>query len=138
MVPEIIQDFISSGQLEENSNAVYNFMISPDVNETMRPDVGKASFCTNYCGYHVSWKLASDTRIFYSIAGNSDACPDSCGAVGNERASPNGDIGVDSLISTVAHELAEAVSDPNSDGLRSWYDIAGNENADKCAVSEFS
>ena len=34
------------------------------------------------------------------------------------------------MVSVVAHELEEAVSDPD---LNAWYDRRGYENADKCA-----
>jgi coproporphyrinogen III oxidase len=34
------------------------------------------------------------------------------------------------MISVVAHELEEAITDPN---LNAYYDSSGNENADKCA-----
>ena len=43
---------------------------------------------------------------------------------------PNGDFGVDSMISVLAHELAETGSDPL---INAWYDASGNENGDKCA-----
>jgi hypothetical protein len=34
------------------------------------------------------------------------------------------------MVSIVAHELEEAVSDPD---LNAWFDTRGQENADKCA-----
>ena len=34
------------------------------------------------------------------------------------------------MVSVIAHELAEAVTDPL---LNAWYDSTGAENADKCA-----
>jgi hypothetical protein len=37
---------------------------------------------------------------------------------------------VDAAVSVIAHELAEAASDPQ---LNAWYDANGEENADKCA-----
>ena len=42
---------------------------------------------------------------------------------------PNGDLGVDGLVSIFAHELAEATSDPYLDA---WADARGEENADLC------
>ncbi len=56
----------------------------------------------------------------------------SCGGK-NHGASPNGDAAVDAMISVLAHELVEAISDPESDGRRAWSDFSGQENADKCA-----
>ena len=44
--------------------------------------------------------------------------------------SPNGDPGIDASISILAHELAEAASDPM---LYAWFDSNGYENADKCS-----
>ena len=59
-------------------------------------------------------------------------CPTSC--IGAELAQgaykpPNGDLGVDGLVSIYAHELAEATSDPY---FNAWGDAYGNENADLC------
>lgn len=34
------------------------------------------------------------------------------------------------MASVIAHELEEAVTDPD---LNAWYDVRGQENADKCA-----
>ena len=44
--------------------------------------------------------------------------------------SPNGNAAIDSAVSVIAHELAEAVTDPN---LNAWYNSNGYENADICA-----
>lgn len=79
-------------------------------------------------------------------------CPRSCGPTSNQNYSPNGDPGVDALLSTFAHELTEgiilleckhgpvliilfshylslAVTDPISDSLplRAWQDVGGDE-----------
>jgi hypothetical protein len=59
--------------------------------------------------------------------GNANRCLNACAA---QTISPNGNAGVDGMLSVVAHELEEATSDPN---LNAWYDASGNENADKCA-----
>jgi hypothetical protein len=39
-------------------------------------------------------------------------------------------VGADGAASIIAHELEEAVTDPD---LNAWYDNRGRENADKCA-----
>jgi hypothetical protein len=54
-------------------------------------------------------------------------CPTACST---QTASPNGNLGADAIVNVIAHESAEAVSDPT---LNAWYDAKGNENADKCA-----
>ena len=45
--------------------------------------------------------------------------------------SPNGNAGVDGMISVLAHELEETNTDPNP--TSGWLDNTGAENADKCA-----
>jgi hypothetical protein len=134
-IPDIIQSHIDAKKLPEDTNAVYFVLTAGDVNETMRDDLGGASFCSEYCGYHVSWQLTSGKRIFYSQVGNPTACMSGCAPVENESVSPNGDLGIDAMTSVIAHELVEAISDPESDGNRAWEDSYGYENADKCAWS---
>ncbi|KAJ1341294.1 hypothetical protein BSLG_004024 [Batrachochytrium salamandrivorans] len=51
------------------------------------------------------------------MAGNPPAaCLSGCAPPNNQNSSPNGMWGVDAMLSVLAHELAEAVSDPQSDG----------------------
>lgn len=135
-LPELIQEKIDSGELPEDTSAVYFVLTAGDVYESIRPELGRASFCSSYCGYHVSWVLNSGKRIFYSQVGYPSRCLYGCAPTMNSKISPNGDIGIDGMLSTVAHELVEAVSDPISDvdSLRAWQDSTGYENADKCAV----
>lgn len=135
-LPELIQENIDSGEFPEDTSAVYFVLTAGDVYESIRPEFGKASFCSDYCGYHVSWVLNSGNRIFYSQVGNPTRCLYGCAPTMNSRISPNGDVGVDGMMSAIAHELVEAVSDPISDddSLRAWQDAVGYENGDKCAV----
>ncbi|KAI8904664.1 phosphate-induced protein 1 [Gorgonomyces haynaldii] len=134
-LPDLVQESIDSGALPEDPNAVYFIVTAGDVKESIRPDLGTASFCSDYCGYHVSTVLKSGTRVFYSQVGIPTACLSGCGSPSNQRFSPNNDPAVDALISAYAHELAEAVSDPWSDidASRAWQDSTGYENGDKCA-----
>ncbi|GJP83085.1 hypothetical protein CLOP_g13292 [Closterium sp. NIES-67] len=45
--------------------------------------------------------------------------------------SPNGMPGIDSMISTIGHEIAEAATDPDTSS--GWLTSDGAENADLCA-----
>ncbi|KAH6562503.1 hypothetical protein BASA60_011131 [Batrachochytrium salamandrivorans] len=135
-LPNLVQKHISSGALPENADAVYFVLTAKDVTEDIRTDIGPGSFCKDYCGYHVSTTLTSGTRVFYAMAGNPPAsCLSGCAPPNNQNSSPNGDVGVDAMLSVLAHELAEAVSDPQSDGTRAWQDASGAENGDKCAYT---
>jgi hypothetical protein len=134
-LPEIIQAQIDAGNLPEDDNAVYFVITAKDVKEKIRSDLGNAAFCSQYCGYHVSWKLRSGKRIFYSMVGlPSNSCLSGCAPRQNQRKSPNNDPALDAMISVFAHELTEAVTDPISDigDERAWEDDQRLENADKC------
>jgi hypothetical protein len=118
-IATIVSTAISSGGLPKDTNGVYFVLTSPDVHET-------SGFCTVYCGWHTSGSiLGSDIK--YSFVGDADQCPSACAA---QSPGPNSTTGPDAMASIIAHELEEAVTDPD---LNAWYDSAGNENADKCA-----
>jgi len=118
-VRTIVSSKISSGVLPKDRNGVYFVLTSKDVNET-------SGFCTQYCGWHTHATMSS-TDIKYSFVGDAARCINSCAA---QSTSPNGNAGVDGMISVIAHELEEAATDPD---LNAWYFSTGNENADQCA-----
>lgn len=118
-IQTIVTSAISSGRLPYNTNGVYFVLTSSDVSEL-------SGFCTKYCGWHTAG-TASVGRIRYSFVGNANRCLNACAA---QNIGPNGNAGVDAMVSIIAHELEEAATDPD---LNAWYDSAGAENADKCA-----
>lgn len=118
-IQTIVSNAISSGRLPSDTNAVYFVLTSKEVNET-------SGFCTQYCGWHNKGSIGGQT-IKYSFVGNPDRCPSACSA---QSTGPNGNAGADGMASIIAHELEEAVTDPE---LNAWYDNTGKENADKCA-----
>jgi hypothetical protein len=118
-IQSIVNDAISGGHLPKDSNGVYFVLTSSDVSET-------SGFCTHYCGWHTHASLAG-LDIKYAFVGNAARCITSCAI---QSVGPNGNAGVDGMISVVAHELEETTSDPDLDA---WYDSSGAENADKCA-----
>jgi hypothetical protein len=117
-IQTIVASAIANG-LPKDSNAVYFVLTSSDVNET-------SGFCTQYCGWHTHGTI-SGSDIKYSFVGNPDRCPSACEM---QTTGPNGSGGADGMANIIAHELEEAVSDPD---LNAWYDRRGYENADKCA-----
>jgi hypothetical protein len=118
-VMAVVSSAIASGRLPKDTNAVYFVLTSKDVNET-------SGFCTQYCGWHTHATIGG-SDIKFSFVGNADRCPSACAA---QTIGPNGNAGADAMASIIAHELEEAVTDPD---LNAWYDSRGNENADKCA-----
>jgi hypothetical protein len=118
-IQQVVSDAITSGRLPKDTNAVYFVLTSADVNAT-------SGFCSQYCGWHTNGSISGST-IKYAFIGNPDRCPTSCAA---QTTSPNGNAGADGMASIISHELEEAVTDPQ---LNAWYDLRGQENADKCA-----
>ncbi len=118
-IQSVVSSAISSGRLPKDTNAVYFVLTSADVNAT-------SGFCTQYCGWHTHGTIGG-SDIKYSFVGNPNRCPSACAA---QTTSPNGNAGADGMASIIAHELEEAVTDPD---LNAWYDTRGQENADKCA-----
>jgi len=118
-IKTIVTNSINSGALPKDTNAVYFVLTSADVNET-------SGFCTSYCGWHTHGTI-NGSDIKYAFVGNPDRCPSACEW---QTTSPNGNAGADGMASIIAHELEEAVTDPD---LNAWYDKSGKENADKCA-----
>ena len=118
-IQTIVSNAISSGKLPSDTNGIYFVLTSADVNET-------SGFCTQYCGWHTNGSIGGKD-IKYAFVGNAARCLSSCA---DQSTSPNGDAGADGSASVVAHEMEEAVSDPD---LNAWYDSRGAENADKCA-----
>jgi hypothetical protein len=118
-IQSVVSDAINGGALPKNTNAVYFVLTSADVNAS-------SGFCTQYCGWHTHGTIAG-SDIKYSFVGNAARCITSCAAQSN---GPNGNGGVDGMISVMSHELEEAATDPD---LNAWYDSSGAENGDKCA-----
>lgn len=118
-IQTVVSSAISSGRLPNDTNAVYFVLTSADV-------TASSGFCTQYCGWHTHGTI-SGSDIKYSFVGNPDRCPSACEA---QTTGPNGNAGADGMASIIAHELEEAVTDPD---LNAWFDTRGAENADKCA-----
>jgi Phosphate-induced protein 1 conserved region len=84
------------------------------------------------CGWHGSAQYFNfgGADIKFGFIGNSDRCRNLCVPTPNQLSSPNSNIGGDAMANHIAHEIEEAVNDPDGDA---WYDASGYESADKCA-----
>ena len=104
-----------------HADAVYLVLTSSDVAES-------SGFCSKYCGWHTyTTYYGAITPVKYAFVGNANRCLSACAA---QTISPNGNAGVDAMVSVIAHELEESVTDPL---LNAWHDANGSESADKCA-----
>jgi hypothetical protein len=126
----VVKTAISNGSLPLDANGIYHVLTTQDVTET-------SGFCSSYCGFH-NFMTYQSTNLKYTFVGNPAGCTqyggvaDCQGETTNITKSPNGNPGVDAMISVIAHESEEATSDPN---LNAWYFNSGSENADMCAYT---
>jgi hypothetical protein len=77
-----------------------------------------------YCGYH---QFTNDGQVDYAFIPY-NAVPGHCQS---DHPRPNGNA-ADPALSTISHELSEAVTDPDSDA---WTDGSGQEIADLCITT---
>lgn len=107
-----------------DANAIYLVLSSSDIGES-------SGFLTKYCGWH-SYSTVSTSSgskaLKYGFIGNPSRSLGSC--TYQTTSSPNGNPGVDAMVSVIAHELDETVTDPQ---LNAWYNAQGSENGDMCA-----
>ena len=92
-----------------------------------------SGFGTAYCGWHSIGTLTVNTTKYVNtpyIAIQDFQSNYLSACAKQSTLSPNGDAQLDAMTSVLIHEIDEALTDPD---LRTWYDAAGAENADKCA-----
>jgi len=100
-------------------NAIYFVLSSSDIGES-------SGFLTKYCGWH-SYGTINTVPVKFGFIGNPSRKLSACAV---QSISPNGNPGVDAMISVLAHELVETVTDPL---LNAWYNGSLSENSDMCA-----
>lgn len=126
-------DQTASSHLPIDENGLYVLLTSKNVTVSDSNALG-GSFCNNFCGFHtygtITYANSTTKNIKYAFVGDTEACPTACAPKINSTTSPNQNVAADGMASVIAHELVEAVTDPNQNA---WYDSTGYENADKCA-----
>lgn len=117
-----------AGTLPKDSNALYAVLISSDVKQ----HIGLAGFCEWFCGWHSPQHLQGiDAHVI--LAGDVSTCTAGC-APDNPTVSPNGNVGADGMLSVIAHEIDESVTDPDLDAwFYDWGGFSHDENGDRCA-----
>jgi hypothetical protein len=111
---KIVKDAFFPTATLADPNGIYLVLTSSEVKVS--------GFGTQFCGWH-SYNSTSNAK--YAFVGD-PATTAGCLA---QSVGPNL-AGADSMLSVVAHELEETVTDPQ---LNAWYSTNGNENGDKCA-----
>ena len=120
----VVSKPLNAGTLPVDPNGIYFILTSPDVTMT--------GFCTTFCGFHTSGTFGT-TDIKVAFVGDAATqCPlrpgvPSCSA---QTLSPNGNEGADAMADVMAHELDEAVTDPDGNA---WFHLnTAGENGDLC------
>ena len=112
---------IEANRLPTGLSHFYPVFLPPGV-ETMDRD--KTTSASSFCGYHRLFGEASDQVVY----GNEPFEASNC----DGGQSPNGSLALDGAISTLSHELAESVTDPNAESS-AWLDRTDHEIGDICA-----
>ena len=115
MVFALVKAFAGTG----DPNAIYLVLSSSDIAES-------SGILSKYCGWH-TYRTLGVNKIKYGFIGNPNKALLGCAA---QSISPNGNAAADGMVSTIAHELAETVTDPL---MNAWYQRSGAENSDMCA-----
>jgi len=118
-IQAVIVRAVTTKALPRDSHGIYLVLTSAKVT--------KRGFLTEYCGWHSYAHMGGSIVKFAFIGDPTGPKIDGCSPHG---AGPNRDAGADSMVSTIAHELAETVTDPTFNG---WRSDRGEENADRCA-----
>ncbi|CAI5474592.1 unnamed protein product [Closterium sp. Yama58-4] len=127
---QVIRKQIDSGNFPIDASAIYAVLTSPDV----RLGDSSQGFCgpQGYCGWHSTASNGRSELKVIHVGNGGQQCPQYCVPSYNTRTSPNSHPGVDGLINTLAHEMAETATNPLIDN--GWFDISTLEEiADKCA-----
>jgi len=130
-----VVDAVRRGDLPDDPEGVYMVLGSADIDAS-------SGFCTAYCGFHkvftipadgspfnasaISSKAPAPSHRFFGFVGDPARCGELCRM---QAAGPNGPSPADAMVSIIAHELAETVTDPYADA---WFDAKGLEGPDKC------
>lgn len=109
----------------EDVSHVYVLYTALNVHSCKAADKASCDF-NKYCAYHSHWNDGGNDAIYGNMP-DVGGCQDSTPV-------PNSDVRADSQVDDVAHELMEAVTDPD---LNAWRDSTGSEIGDFCSSTYF-
>jgi hypothetical protein len=105
-VIEAIVKNINAGALPVDENGIYNVIF--------RGEFTYSGWLSQWCGFHSVFATTDGHLLKYTVQGDpstATASQDSCKGIATSTV--NGNTGADSLVSILAHEIAETVTDYN-------------------------
>lgn len=134
---DVVNRALVNGALPYDAQGIYFVLTSRDVTQTSLPTGGSDFFCeqamTGYCGWHYSGAFEGRLGRIAFVGDPSTQCPATATFRCSEQSvTPNGNEGADAMANVIAHELSEAVTDPD---LTAWYDSKNEEVGDKCSFN---
>ena len=124
----LIHHHIALKVLPKDSSGIYVVFVASDVKGSFSDGFHTQNLCKDYCGYHLNTIV---NNLPYIVMGNPVRCPNVCIPQILSGSTPSDDIAADVMASVFAHELCEAVTDPDARYDRAWEDSFGQENGDK-------
>ena len=115
-----VKRYLAAHGLPHTLADLYPVFFPPNVETAM--DNGENSVA-NYCGYHGSFGAGTTATIYVNMPYEPTGC--------DAGQAPNGNVVADGTVSTLTHEVNEAMTDPTN--AVAWVDKAGNEIGDECA-----
>eukprot|EP00897_Mesotaenium_endlicherianum_P006490 jgi/Mesen1/586/ME000107S10823 len=115
----IVTAQLNAGALPTDEWGIYIVLGSPDVRTFKKNHPTYGGFCQveGYCGFHSSGTIDdTDATVQFAFVGNAiDQCPGGCIGFYNQYVTtPNGNAGVDGMVSIVGHEIVEGATDPTT------------------------